>query len=494
MRRIEWPLHVVLRVAGVVLAVLVLGGAGLYGWDWYEESQARCADGVVKRGPDEECVGVTDGTYAFAGHLRDVERKIAKENAKVVADEKKDKKNKYVSVAYLTSFTLTDDDSNSPDSVRHELEGAYLAQYRHNRGDLAGFPKIRLLLANSGSRSEHWEHTTNELISRKGGTDRLVAVAGLGPSTESNRKALKRLTDHRIAAVASIMTATDIKDIKRFVRVAPTNVDEARAGAAFLKREGYRSAAVVEDVQDANLYASTLSEAFTEEFPDDRHKLVTEDPMTYDSGVSSAWPGELRYIPEQLCDRKPKVVFFAGRGRHLSHFLDSLANRTCQEQKFVVLTGDDTTNLTPDQLEKAVKTGVEVYYTGLAHQDMHLENPNAVSEPSVRNFLEGGLLDQWFPGDSRYDGQDIMGHDAVLTAAHGIQMASRWNGKVTGESVARMFHQMSSGQRVAGASGFISFKNNGDPYNKAVPILRLTADGRSELADVSAPQGEPPQK
>ncbi|MHC8564307.1 hypothetical protein ACW23B_28205 [Streptomyces albidoflavus] len=44
---------------------------------------------------------------------------------------------------------------------------------------------------------------------------------------------------------------------------------------------------------------------------------------------------------------------------------------------------------------------------------------------------------------------------------------------------------------MAGASGFLSFKKNGDPRDKAVPILRLTPSGGSVLADVSAATGEP---
>ncbi len=80
----------------------------------------------------------------------------------------------------------------------------------------------------------------------------------------------------------------------------------------------------------------------------------------------------------------------------------------------------------------------------------------------------------------------------MLTAAQGVEMAAL--GDVTGESVARMFHQMNSRQQVPGASGFISFQNNGNPRNKAIPILHLNAKGRSELVEVSARRGEPARK
>ncbi|MGW6602719.1 ABC transporter substrate-binding protein [Streptomyces sp. NPDC055036] len=491
MVRLEWPLHIVRRVVIGVVVVAVLAVAVPLGVRWIGEVRARCADGVVERGEDKECVGVTDGSYHFTERLAEVVKKIERENDEV---SKEAEKEPYVSVAYLTSFTLTNDDSNSEDSVRHELEGAYLAQYRHNRGDLASSPKIRLLIANSGSSSAHWEHTVDELIDRKDSPDKLVAVTGLGPSTARNLAALKKLSTSGLATVASTMTATNIQDITDFVRVSPTNVDEAYAAAAYLKRSTeLRTAVVVQDAAESNLYADTLGTAFTDAFPDEKtgHRLVAER-MTFDSSVpGGAWKNELRFFPAQLCDTRPQVIYFAGRGRHLTNFLDALANRSCTDHTFTVLAGDDTSNLDREQIAHAVETGVQVFYTGLAHRDMWRADPGRVSEQSARYFQEGGLLDEWFPGDDRYDGQDLMAHDAVLTAAEGVRMAASGPGAVTGRTVGRMFQQMNGPQRVAGASGFISFQSNGNPRDKAVPILSLNARGRAELVEVSSAEGKP---
>lgn len=492
MPRLEWPLHIVRRVVIGVIVLAVLAVAVPLTVNWIEERRARCGDGVVKMGADHECVGVTDGSFIFAGHLKSVEDKIRAENDLV---EKNADKEPYVSVAYMTSFTLTDDDSNSEESVRHELEGAYLAQHRHNRGDLSSSPKIKLLIANVGSSAAHWEHTVGELIDRKTSDDKLVAVTGLGPSDESNLKALVRLSDHDLALVASTMTTTKIEDPKgRFVRVSPTNVDEAYAASAYLKKQKFRTAVVVQDDARKNYYAKTLGDAFTEVFQDtDGHELVA-DRMTYDSSVRNAWQNELHYMSGQLCDQKPEVVFFAGRGRHLTRFLDAIASRPCQKRKFTVITGDDTTNLTAKELAHAAETGVRVLYTGLAHPDMWQKDPDSVSGPSASHFQPGGSLDKWFPSDPRHDGQAIMAHDAVLTAAQGVRMANLSQGEVDGPSVARMFHQMNSRQQVPGASGFISFQDDGNPRDKAIPILHLNAKGRSELVEVSARQGEPTRK
>ncbi|MBQ1158458.1 branched-chain amino acid ABC transporter substrate-binding protein [Streptomyces sp. A73] len=499
MFRITWPLHVVKRVLAAVAALAVLGVAVPLTYQWLSERGSHCADGVVKADVQghpgkQECVGVTDGSHAFAPHLRTVTDRIKAENDRVAKKE-----DRYVSIAYLTTFTLTDDDSNSAESVRHELEGAYLAQRRHNTGDLRGSPKIRLLIANSGSSSAHWQQVVDRLAERTKAPDRLVAVTGLGPSTTENLSALRALEKHRIAMVASTMTATNIRDITGFVRVAPTNIDEARAAAGYLRRKNVRTAVIVQDIARKNHYANTLGPAFEKAFPDKKgeHRIVADEELTFDSSARTGWENEIRHMTGQLCQQKPQVVFFAGRGRHLTHFLDSLANRPCTEQTFRVGPGDDTTNLTARELERAHRTGVEVLYTGLAHPDMWdsgAAGKRAVSAATARKFRAGGELDRWFPRDDRDDGQAIMAHDAVLTAARGVSMAAQWGGEVAGESVGRMFHKMNLDDSVPGGSGFLSFLNNGNPRNKAVPILRLTEHKRAEFVEVSAPRGAPPDK
>ncbi|MFD7918702.1 branched-chain amino acid ABC transporter substrate-binding protein [Streptomyces sp. NPDC059740] len=480
MVRIEWPLHVVLRVAGAVVALAVLVALGTWGYSWWRESQDRCGEGVVKLQPTGECVGVTDGAYHFAG-FEAVEERIAKENAKI-ADVP------HVSVAYLASFTATEKDSNSADSLRHELEGAYLAQYRYNEGDRKGSPKIRLLLANTGSLSLFWRHTVDQLLARKN-AEKIVAVAGLGPSNDENKAAQKALARGGLATVASIMTATDIGG-ERFARVAPTNADEARAGAAYLRGEAKTpSALLIQDAAKGDHYARTLGDAFEKDYRD--HMAAPR--LTYDSSVENIWQNELNIMAGQLCGYADlDVVYFAGRGRHLTSFLDALGNRSCQDRSFTVMTGDDITNITPAELSRTPHEGLTVLYTGLAHPDMYHKNPHAVAAPSARNFLPGGYLSKWFPSDPLDDGQAIMGHDAVLTVAQGITLAVGSGAKdIDGPSVGRMFQQMRGSGQVPGGSGFLSFMENGNPYNKSIPLLRVKDNGHSQLVTVTAPDGKP---
>ncbi|WP_165984898.1 ABC transporter substrate-binding protein [Streptomyces sp. YIM 98790] len=486
------PLDVLLRWLAAAVALVLLGVAGKLGYDWFEDARTRCAAGVVERGDDAECVGVTDGAHSFAPHLDRVTELIKKENDKVVR-EAAENGTDYVSIAYMTSFTLTESDTNSEASARRELQGAYLAQLRHNSGDLRKTPKIRLLIANIGSNAGHWEHTVQELVRRQDTDDRLVAVAGLGPSTDENLAALTRLSEEGLATVASTMTATNIKDIEGFARVPPTNEDEAQAAAAYLKREGFRTAVVVQDVAGENLYAATLARAFLDAYPDGDHTLVDPEPMPFDSSKDS-WETELYHMPAQLCQQLPEVVYFAGRGKHLTYFLERIAGRTCVDHEFTVMTGDDTTNLTAEELEQAARTKVEVVYTGLAHPDMRQGAPpgvNLVDRQSAEHFGEEGLLAELFPKDPRDDGQAMVAHDSVLVAATAATMAAEAGRQITGQAVGRMFHQMDAPNQVPGASGWLSFQLDGNPVDKAVPILELTEDGVAVFRELSAAGGTP---
>jgi ABC-type branched-subunit amino acid transport system substrate-binding protein len=482
------PTRPVIRKAVFALVVvLVVGIGGPLLRDWWQERQDRCAEGVVRRGPQRECVGVSDGVadtkFAFTGDLKEVQQKIGAENRRLVED-----KENYVTVVYMTSLTVKKDDSNSEAAVKRQLQGAYLAQHRANQGDLSGAPKIRLLVANTGSGAAQWEYTVDRLIrlsTSKDRRERLLAVMGLGPSTDRNRQAMRRLSQHGIAMVASTMSATNLTDIPGLVRVAPTNRDEARAASQYLKAKGFKSSVIVQDEAEANLYARTLAVEFVREFPDRQgHKLLAET-AGYDASKPDSWENELYWITRTLCDQKPDVVYFAGRGKQLMAFINSLSNRTCQDQDFTVMTGDDTTNLTPSQLRAAAEKGIAVLSTALAHPDMWQKDKDSVSESSAGFFREGGWMSEQFPSDPRDDGQAIMAHDATLTAIRGIRMASREGDALTSDSVARMFRQMrGTTQRVEGASGFLSFRNNGDPIDKAIPVLRLEKDGRFKLDDV----------
>ena len=491
MVRVEWRLDRVKRMVAVVAALAVVAVAVPLVSSWLEERRERCSSGVVKKEVEgkpgkQECVGVTDGSHAFEPNLKDippqhrldaVSDKIKKENDRV-KKENEEEGTPYISVAYMTALTLTEEDSNPPESIRNELEGAYKAQRRHNDGDLKTTPRIRLLIANTGSDSAHWKHTVNELTKLRDSSDRLVAVTGLGPSHPNNIDAIKALSKRKLATVASTMTDSDLGRIENFARVPPTNDDQARAAARYLDDKDYSSAALVEDKAKRNPYASSLGPAFSKAFKANGGDIDDDLELSFDSSSANRMHSEMRLMPSQLCQKKHQAIYFAGRGKHLKDFLDALSNReNCTDRDFTVISGDDSSNLTADELRKASETGIEVLYTGIAHPDMWEADPKAVSKRADKLFKS-----------TDDDGQAIVAHDSVITVSQALAMLADTDGKETGESVGGMFYKMQQ-HAVPGASGWISFEENGNPRDKAIPILRLASSGRAHLEDVSSPTG-----
>jgi hypothetical protein len=101
-----------------------------------------CAAGVVRPAASDECVGVSATDYSFGRpQLADTIRAIDRENDSLTSG-----KDGYVTVALFEPFTATDADNLG--DVLHELQGAYLAQWKVNHDANGEGPPIRLVLAN----------------------------------------------------------------------------------------------------------------------------------------------------------------------------------------------------------------------------------------------------------------------------------------------------------------------------------------------------------
>ncbi|MFF7974585.1 hypothetical protein [Streptomyces sp. NPDC007905] len=130
----------------------------------------------------------------------------------------------------------------SPNDIQHQLQGAYLAQYRANHDSHGEAPAIRLVLANPGATGDHFQQTVDRLTRTARSADRLRAVAGIGQRTDNSKKAVRELTRRAIPVVGSSITADDLANgqggkhpYPGLARVSPTNTDEARALASFTK-------------------------------------------------------------------------------------------------------------------------------------------------------------------------------------------------------------------------------------------------------------------
>ncbi len=486
--------RLLLLVALGAVGLLVIG-AGWQGW----EGRNRCAAGVEKHGPRHECVGVTDGEYVFAAGLEGVFDKIHQENQQVAASASGAQHESYVSIAYLLPMTLERSDISTLDSVRRELIGAYITQHEANLAQDAR-PLIRVLLANVGSKAEQWEPVVEQLKDLRNSAN-LVAVAGIGQTLDGTDKAIEALrkAPAPIPVVGSTITGDNLTGREGLVRVAPTNSDEARAFVAYAKRHrDWHTVMLVQDINPKDPYATTLGEQFQLALKGSRIRLVGQIEE-YDSslrGYASRFP----QMGANICIHKPDLVYFAGRGTHLAPFVAALAGRTCQHDHTVaVFTGDDANQLeSRDDFRDHLSERLMVGYTGLAHPDAWDHDPKAFSAETVKRFQGGGTFKSSFPTESLDDGQAIMGHDALMATVAAVRQAADEQGNgVTPEAVINQLKSLHTGQRVGGASGWISLCNNGDPDNKGIPILEflpadIDASTGVRFLELSSPTGSPP--
>lgn len=481
---------------GVVTAVVlgVLFGPGVL------DEDRECATGVVKPEGSDECIGVSATGYDFGvEEIREVARAIAAENRAA-----EDSGQLTVSVAVMMPFS-----SGAPEQLtkmRHELQGVYVQQKLANRAE-GRPPNIRVLLANTGDLGHHWEAVVNQLVTMADGPEQLRAVTGIATSSTATKQAVALLARHHIPMVGSTITADDITNIPGLARVAPTNKDEARALVSHA-RSVDRSALLVYDTNPDDRYAQTLREAFNEQLPNQVY-----EPTQFTSSKEPNNPGNLgnvfNSIAHYICDTDAHTVFFAGRHTPLRIFLSELGRSGCARRGFTVLTGDEASYLGSDEkLDRqalAVRPGetkprVTLKYAALAHPDAWVEAPGRTlpatggSAAAYRQLADAiAEMRPEIGPNQLQDGQTIIGHDAMATAVQGIRRATGTSAKAPAPAdVTAQWPHLTGSLRVNGASGWICLDNYGNPRNKAVPIVRLAADGTLRFEEFSWPDQKPP--
>ncbi|ARQ69625.1 ABC transporter substrate-binding protein [Streptomyces marincola] len=482
------------RAGRLLLILAVLGGVAAAVLLLRPED-TTCAEGVeeVGQGEARQCVGVTDGGHVFHERLSGVSGLIERENARVVR-EAADGGTPYATIVYLMSLSPGAGDSNTIETVKHEIEGAYTAQHRANHESVAGgSPHIRLLLGHVGDTEEQRRHTLDHIVSRRD-AERVVAVVGLGTSLTSTEETVRTLTDADIPSFGAVLTSDSLANEPGLVRVAPPNADQAAAAVQFLSEGRYRDARVliIQDVNEDDQYTRTLAREFAERFPAAR--VVDGEPFEYDSSRTDI----ATYFSIQsanLCLRDPDVIYYAGRSRDLPDLLAPLTNRQCNDEPLTVLSGDDSSQATQqerfDEVRNALRTGnIELVYTGLAHPGMWEAAPEFFDADAVAAFAPGGAHSERFPSSSLTDGQAIMGHDVVRTAVRAVRTAGG-GGNVASSDVFQMLTSLNGANAVPGASGWISLRNDGSPEAKAIPVIRVDRDGHLTTLTVTSATGTP---
>jgi ABC-type branched-subunit amino acid transport system substrate-binding protein len=481
----------------LIVVVLLIGLIYLVQGPKPPQGPKTCGRGMtVTGGSFNECVGVTDGAASFPPELglQTVLGKIKKENDTVMG-----KGVPFVSIGYVVPLPR-DDTKGLLTALRHELEGAYLAQWRANQHDegLGDTPLIRLLVVNVGDQAGQQAAVIPEVIQRATDpTEHLVAVAGLGQSLEATKLAIRTLSDAGIPMIASRLTADDLstvpgQPVPGLYRIPATNSAEAIAAAQALKS---KATLLVQDINQGDAYTKSLAEQFRKAFA-----APLLEPEQYNSSLPAVANTFVQMMPS-ICTEKPAAIYYAGRGANLPDFLAALAGRRCQQLKIDLFTGDDAVDLTAtlrqqlaagdqDRIAANLRTTITLRYTALAHPDAWTNREQFL--PASTKIFQGdcaatnACFTRDFPGERLDDGAAIVGYDALLVATHAIRSGVIQPGDTPGGpaalthdagAVLQGMLRINLGAPVAGASGLIAFDEKGKPIDKPIPILELEPDG-----------------
>lgn len=466
------------RRISVVTVVVVLAAGALWVIAEVSPTCGWLGSGVYRA--DGECVGVTDGSFLFDDAFKDVEKKIADENAWVQTQDS------YVTVALLNPLTATATSALSRDEILGQLEGAYIAQHRVNHtiavGDVR--PPIKLVLANEGSTENQWRPVVGTLVKMAHQQDNpLVAVVGMGISICQTEQAAMELSRNGIPMVGAIITAAGLEysKINGLIRVSPDNQDYTKILDDFLRMKiDFMSALLVYDINsDSNcdLFTKTLRTALKDKMA----SLIKFNDLAYRGGGLDKKAGASQFatITPGICAARSDVILYAGRRGDLRGFLGALQNRVCRNTPMVVIAaGIEPTVVLRDQEKGLRDANITVF--SVARADARSWDQNRSVAPEHYQDFRGFFTEFKFNSAHLSDDRVMTMHDAVLAAAKVVRLAAPGAarpGAPTAVEVRDQLMNLHDLNAVPGASGTLSFSYRepgaGNPRGKPMLVFQF---------------------
>jgi ABC-type branched-subunit amino acid transport system substrate-binding protein len=450
----------------------------------------QCHDGypsadVWKSGDD--CVGLTDGPYAFGmDEFGAVMRVIDEQNRS--AAEKCDPNGTPVTLGVL--LTMTDDFAGS--RALHELEGMAAGQRAAN-GTGCLHP-IRLTVGHVGKYDEH--SAAPDVARRLADRPGVVAVAGVGLSHQLSADVADVLAAARIPMVSDLITAEGFDqngsqgDRPTFDECDQGITYPRGVGRDFYYRVAFRSAAqlaalgaVVTTRPDfiavptggSDPYTCTTLPLMQRQFGED----ITE--VRFDTEDAST----VSQTAQRVCgEPKDVTVAYIARGRDLGQFLYSLdeivANGQCAAPSVTVVSTSSGNRLrtgeTDPRLEDLrIRALTSVSFTsGTVRLVLPLVAGADKLTPRNPRFadFEAAFAEAGFDPAHIDDGWAVNAFDALTTISTALRTLPAGRPVQRGQINTAISGLTSAERSVPGAGGPISFDNSGNRTD-GPPVIRL---------------------
>ncbi|MFC4372528.1 hypothetical protein ACFO5K_00310 [Nocardia halotolerans] len=222
-------LCVLIPIALAVGAALIyfppLRGAPCAQWPW----TAGVGVGMV----DGECVGYSDNvaqTFTDDPELTAIQREVFRLNKAAGHARENNPKRPLVSLVYFAGLSYLDTNVRYPHAQVEELAGLAVQQRRALLASDESEPLLRVIVANGGTDMRHArsvvEHRLRPLIADD---PSVLGVIGIDRSTEETRRAITRLGELGVPAVATTLSADGLDQASPlYFQAAPSNTVQAR--------------------------------------------------------------------------------------------------------------------------------------------------------------------------------------------------------------------------------------------------------------------------
>ncbi len=433
------------------------------------------ANGIgVTRASDGECIGISDGSFAFLG------RNTNNAETRIYNEDQQNADQPHITIVVATML------SGSSDSVgvgRDELQGAYVAQEEADRlcmlrqEDNCFF--VRLLIANIGGNSMYASTVAQQIVQLKQHDKTFVGVMGL-PFSAPAIDAIKILARQHIPVISPSASSDDLTNpsvlgdpslVGYFRRVAPPDSQQGRVAALYADQL-LKAKTVALFFDETNAYSRTLANSFMDafSFAGNDHIVFLEQ---YRRGNKATIDGAL----DDTLKRQPNLIYFAGYADDLDTLLGSLS-ASGQDTNVKVMGGDALYELggySPPDFK-------HIYFTSFAYPDEWDFLGLSSSPQQPRLFAE--YAQDFGPapagaspyGYTRADSGVILSYDALKVFLQACQSLLSKKKSVTTDSVHQELKKLPPLQ---GASGQITFAPDGNPVDKAVSMLCV--DGYSRV-------------
>ncbi|MEU5691760.1 ABC transporter substrate-binding protein [Actinosynnema sp. NPDC020468] len=472
----------------LAVALVVVAGTGAW-WGPFLWRRWGCADGALPSaavwGSAGECVGLTEGPYAFG--LPEFAAVLG-----VIDAQNRAAADRCGGTPATVGVLMTMTDQFAGARAVHELEGMAAAQARAN--GTACLHPTRLLVGNVGRYDG--TSTAVDVARAMAARPEVVAVAGVGLSHQSSAEVADLLAADRIPMVSDLITAEGFDqegsraDDPGFQTCDRGTTYRDGVGEDYFRRVAFRAAAQIAELHrlvparpDFLMVPTGGSDPYTcTALPLMQRGFGGEVPaVKFDAQDPSTVPQTAR----RVCAKSGAVtVAYIARGRDLGRFLYSLDEAfgagQCPAESITVLSTSDGNRVRAVESDPVLEDlrvkalGSGTFADGRVRLVLTLVAGADASTPDAPGYAE---FEKTFTGagfDLAHtdDGWAVNAYDALTTVSHALRALPAGRPVARGGVATEMGFANSPDRAVPGAGGPITFDNAGNRTD-APPVVRL---------------------